>query len=186
MSIFNKTYQNTPDADLVLLYNKKQNQRVMNELFRRYHYVIRTVCWKYLKKEDCKDVASEVFEKFLKQIRQEVPKNIGGWIYTVSRNACLHKLRKNGKVIEIDIEHLSNETFDSSNDNQEDLLVYLDQAIKQLKDKQKQCIELFYLKEMSYGEISQQTGESLKSVKSCLQNGKRNIQIFIEKNLKKA
>jgi len=41
------------------------------------------------------------------------------------------------------------------------------------------CIELFYLKDCSYNEISAITGYSMKEVKSNIQNGKRNLKNFV-------
>jgi len=40
---------------------------------------------------------------------------------------------------------------------------------------------LFYLQKQSYQEIADQTGHSLMQVKSAIQNGKRNIKIWVEK-----
>jgi DNA-directed RNA polymerase specialized sigma24 family protein len=59
----------------------------------------------------------------------------------------------------------------------EALLVKLEEFIPQLKDNQKVCIELFFLHNKSYIEISQSTQLSLKEVKSNIQNGKRNLEI---------
>ncbi len=189
MSIFKKSYKNIPDIQLVLLYQKKQDQALVSELFCRYHYVIKTVCWKYLQNEDCKDIASIVFQKFLKQIEKEIPKNLSAWIYTVSKNDCLQRIRRTNKQAEVNILDYQSIEF-SKNDLQdkiekEALLIYLDQALTQLKENQKQCVQLFYLEEKTYKEIAEETGQNIKAVKSAIQNGKRNIQIFVEKKVKK-
>jgi RNA polymerase sigma-70 factor (ECF subfamily) len=64
----------------------------------------------------------------------------------------------------------------------EEQLILLEQAIKTLKDEQKQCIELFYLQDRSYQEISDRLKISLNTVKSAIQNGKRNIKIWMERH----
>ena len=69
--------------------------------------------------------------------------------------------------------HLNNEP------DKEKQLNELEQAIKNLKEDQKICIDLFYLKEKSYQEIVELTGYSLNTVKSNIQNGKRNIKIHM-------
>ena len=186
MSIFKQTYHKLSDAELVLLYQKKQDQRIMNELFKRNQFVIRTACWKYLQKEDCKDVASDVFEKFIKQIRKEIPRDIGAWIYTVSRNTCLHQVRKKSKIFKVELKEEDSELLspEYTSLHKEELLICLEEAIKKLGDKQKRCIELFYLKGFSYEDLAKETKEPLKKIKSCLQNGRRNIKIYIDKNLK--
>jgi len=53
----------------------------------------------------------------------------------------------------------------------------LENAIQSLKEEQKKCIELFYLKEKSYDEVAELTGYELKKVKSYIQNGKRNLKL---------
>lgn len=57
----------------------------------------------------------------------------------------------------------------------------LESAIDELGEEQKKCIDLFYLKEKSYQEVSDITGYTLNEVKSFIQNGKRNLKIKLEK-----
>lgn len=57
----------------------------------------------------------------------------------------------------------------------------LESAINELNEEQKKCIDLFYLKEKSYQEVSDMTGYTLNEVKSFIQNGKRNLKIKLEK-----
>ena len=59
-------------------------------------------------------------------------------------------------------------------------LTALEKALLELKDEQKKCIELFYLKKKSYDQITAETGFDLKKVKSYIQNGKRNLKLILE------
>jgi RNA polymerase sigma-70 factor (ECF subfamily) len=56
----------------------------------------------------------------------------------------------------------------------------LESAMDSLKEPQRQCIELVYLKEKSYMEVCEITGYSMNEVKSHVQNGKRNLKIRLE------
>ena len=56
----------------------------------------------------------------------------------------------------------------------------LEKAINELNDEQRVCIILFFNENKSYQDIAIQTGYSLNSVKSYIQNGKRNIKIKLE------
>jgi RNA polymerase sigma-70 factor (ECF subfamily) len=72
-----------------------------------------------------------------------------------------------------------------SNENPQELetkLTVLEKGIEQLSLEQKRCIELFYLHEKSYKEIVELTGYDLLKVKSYIQNGKRNLKIYLEKH----
>ena len=57
----------------------------------------------------------------------------------------------------------------------------LELGMESLTPEQQTCLKLFYLEKRSYIEISNQTGFELKKVKSYIQNGKRNLKLFMEK-----
>ncbi|MCD4730246.1 MAG: sigma-70 family RNA polymerase sigma factor, partial [Bacteroidales bacterium] len=111
-------------------------------------------------------------------------------IYTVSKNFCLMKIRHERTVQKYKHEYTKNmqqEIMESTDFfhhlNKEELndrIPKLKKGIEQLKADQRRCIELLYLQEKSYKEVSEMTGFSLKQVKSYIQNGKRNLKIFLE------
>ena len=95
-------------------------------------------------------------------------------------------LRAQKKVIQEEIdENIMETTFilhhDNENNNEMELSK-LEKCIEQLGQGQKDCVELFYLKEMCYKEIVDLTGMELKKVKSHIQNGKRNLKICMEQS----
>lgn len=113
-------------------------------------------------------------------LRMEV-KNFKSWLYMVSKNHCLMQLRKNKPDQVQDISNLENQLSQEEDlekiELKEAKLNNLSEAINKLKDEQKQCIELFYLKEKSYDEVAALTGYEIKKVKSYIQNGKRNLKL---------
>ena len=60
--------------------------------------------------------------------------------------------------------------------DKEHKLQALESAMMQLNDKQRVCIDLFYLQQKTYDEVSNQTGYTSNEVKSYIQNGKRNLK----------
>jgi RNA polymerase sigma-70 factor (ECF subfamily) len=83
------------------------------------------------------------------------------------------------------VEHLFNmesEVFLHPNgeDTTEEQLVLMEKGLAALTSEQKECIELFYLQQKCYKEIVEITGYELKKVKSYIQNGKRNLKIFVQ------
>lgn len=54
------------------------------------------------------------------------------------------------------------------------------ECLPKLKENQRVCVELFYLKNKSYQEIANETNFSLNEIKSYIQNGKRNLKLLIE------
>ncbi len=179
------------DYDLVLKFRNSHDNAYVGELFQRYTHLVFGVAMKYLKNEDdCKDMVMEIFEYLITALKKHAIKNFKGWLFTVTKNHCLMKLRKENvetkheeefRKIEAElvenplVKHLNNE------ENTESLVSNLQSAMVSLKNEQKKCIELFYLEEKCYQEITEITGYSLKQVKSYLQNGKRNLKNYLLK-----
>jgi len=69
--------------------------------------------------------------------------------------------------------------IDSTNESQ---LSAMENCMKTLPDEQRQAIDLFYLQQKCYKEVSDITGFEMNKVKSYIQNGKRNLKICMERN----
>lgn len=144
---------------------------------------------KYLQDEDeAKDALMQIFEKLLVDLKKHEITQFKGWLHMVAKNHCLMQLRSDkalqGKQQELkkDFKSVVESGYElhlNSVQEKEQQLTQLEEAIKKLNEEQKLCIDLFYLKEKSYQEIVELTGFSLNSVKSNIQNGKRNIKIHI-------
>jgi RNA polymerase sigma-70 factor (ECF subfamily) len=174
--------QSLTDENLVLLYQQSKDQKCMGELYSRYSSLVMGVSLKYLKNvADSQDIVMQVFEKLIKDLPKYEIQKFRPWLYQLTKNECLMKLRKEKKGR---VTSMENVTISQPKENEieehlekEALLVKLEEFIPQLKDNQKVCIELFFLHNKSYIEISQSTQLSLKEVKSNIQNGKRNLEI---------
>lgn len=89
------------------------------------------------------------------------------------------KLRGENAYRVIELKDYHTETpFDADEhyEDKEQLLDGLEKAIAELNEEQRVCIILFYLQKKSYQQVSDETGFSLKQVKSYIQNGKRNLK----------
>lgn len=185
-SLSSNSKKNLSDSELIERYRYSYDNAYLGELFQRYSHLLYGVCLKYMKDEEkAKDVVMEVFEKILTDLKRHQVENFRTWVYSVAKNQCLMKLRKEKRVqvrheeyvhvtaqiMELDLpEHLNGET-------QEETDRKLMAAVDNLKEEQQQCIRLFYFEKKSYEEIEAQTGFTYKQVKSFLQNGKRNLKI---------
>ncbi|MBL4752451.1 MAG: sigma-70 family RNA polymerase sigma factor [Flavobacteriales bacterium] len=173
------------DEELIQKFLKTGNKHFFGVLFQRYTHLIFGACMKYLKsKDESEDAVMDIFEKLMSELRSHEVRSFKGWIYTVSRNHCLMKIRSekkmqmtnderklDGLVVEMpEPMHLSNKM------KKEIALTNLEQALTKLSDEQRVCVELFYLQEKCYNEVSTITKYSLNEVKSYIQNGKRNLK----------
>ena len=178
------------DHELILKYRENADPDVIAELFQRYTHLVYGVSLKYLAdRDDAKDAVMEIFEGLFEDILKNEIHNFKSWLHTVTRNHCLMKLRK-AKSVRMEIEALdekSKETYmeipgelHQEVESEEFTRKELESAMDSLKEPQRQCIELVYLKEKSYMEVCEITGYSMNEVKSHVQNGKRNLKIRLE------
>jgi RNA polymerase sigma-70 factor (ECF subfamily) len=183
--------RNLTDAELVAKYKETGENICVGELCRRYMHLIFGVCMKYMKDEDkAKDLQSLIFERLLTDLLKHEVSNFKGWLFSVCRNHCLMHLRssksrlKNQNELKKDLKPDMESSFELHHNpvlEKEQQLNKLESGIQQLNEGQRICVELFYIREKSYKEITDITGYSLKDVKSFIQNGKRNLKIFMEK-----
>jgi RNA polymerase sigma-70 factor (ECF subfamily) len=174
------------DQELLRLYRRTGEIRFMGELYDRYTHVVYGTCLKYLKnREESKDAVMQIFEKTITEGREKEIKNFQGWIYVVSRNFCLMKLRNLKTIRDTDQVELDSVNFfmEYPEDLHHNDRMHLDEksdtlnkCLDGLAEEQKRCIVLFYFEDKCYQEIARMTGYELKKVKSYLQNGKRNLK----------
>ncbi|MCT4560397.1 MAG: sigma-70 family RNA polymerase sigma factor [Crocinitomicaceae bacterium] len=179
-----QTYRTWSDEELVLLLRKDgQNQKAFQVIYERYGHLVLGLCMKYLKNvNEAEDMTADIFEKLIHKIQVNEIWYFKSWIYQVSKNECLMLLRKKKpETASIDFEIKDNGSDLSSLQEKEITLTKLEAAVQQLKSEQRKCIELFFLQERSYQEISVGLNLSLKQVKSAIQNGKRILIIIMEK-----
>ncbi|MFU8842644.1 MAG: RNA polymerase sigma factor [Bacteroidales bacterium] len=192
-----KTFHQVTDEELIRFYRNSGHGQYIGALFERYTHLVFGVCMKYLNNaDDSQDAVMEIFEELhLKLLKHEVS-SFKGWLYTVARNHCLMKLRKEKSeihTIENYYHQITREIMESADDfhpsimqEENDEIWQLNNGIETLKSDQRVCIELMYLQKKSYKEVCELTGFSMKQVKSHIQNGKRNLKIFLKNHEKQA
>ena len=171
------------DARLLHLYATTGNLEYLGDLYDRYTHLVYGVCLKYLQDEEAsKDAVMQVFEKLTVSLRNVEVQNFKSWLYTVVKNHCLMQLRRQKRYHHTDLLALEGVADEATEEVEEDRWLLIERGIETLSSEQQQCVRLFYLEQKSYQEVASLTGYELKKVKSHLQNGKRNLKIFVEKN----
>jgi RNA polymerase sigma-70 factor (ECF subfamily) len=176
------------DEDLVTLFVAGGDAGVLGRLYTRHLRLVYGLCLKYLgSKADAEDAAMEIFEELVDKLPAHRVRNFKTWLWSVARNHCLQRLRREKRVARVDFDdrfmesppllHLLNE---SSTD--EAALVALQRCMGKLPERQREAVIMFFMERRSYAEIAEATLGDLKGVKSYIQNGKRNLRICLEKN----
>ena len=156
-------------------------------LYNRYIPLIYGLCLKYLQDADkAQDAVMQIFEDTAPKIQQYEIQVFRTWIYSVAKNYCLQILRKDKKELTIDFNIFVMESDEilhllDEETGDEERMRALNRCIEKLPDPQRLCVVHFFLDEMSYADVSEKTGYQTKSVKSYIQNGKRNLKICMEK-----
>ena len=175
------------DEDLLALYVQTNQSDYFGDLYSRYISLVYGLCLKYLQNvEKAEDTVMELFEILLPKISDYEIKKFKTWIYSVAKNHCLQILRKQEQTTFVDF---SVEIMESDSilhlleeNGSEEEIATLNRCLEKLPKPQKASISMFFMEEMSYADIAEQTGFLLKTVKSHIQNGKRNLKICIEKH----
>ena len=190
MLFFKRNISKLSDEELLTHYIKSGNTEYFGELYNRYIPLIYGLCLKYLQEEvKAQDAVMQLFEDLLPKLSRYEIREFRTWIYSVAKNHCFQLLRKENLEIATDFDQQFVETYDilhllDKEETSDDArTAALKHCMEKLPEPQQRCILSFFMEEMSYADIMEQTGYQLKSVKSYIQNGKRNLKSCIEKRM---
>ncbi|MCU0327462.1 MAG: sigma-70 family RNA polymerase sigma factor [Chitinophagales bacterium] len=182
------------DEELIKMYRFSHDEKYLAELFLRYTALVFAVAIKHLKNQkEAEEITLTVFNKISSDLKRYEIKNFSKWLHNLIKNICIVETKKRNATEEeskmILIEELNtdedemfinvnvketadqNIKFDSNN---------LRIAIDTLSENQKVCIDLFYIQNKSYQEVSEITGFTINQVKTNIQNGKRLLKSYLE------
>lgn len=174
------------DGELLDEDRRSDSSVYFGELYSRYMPMVYGVCLKYLgNADDAADAVMSLFEDLAERIGRYEIDNFRTWIYAVAKNHCFQLLRRRRREIPLDdssrimeyapLVHLLSEREDEA------LVEVLNRCMEKLPDRQRECILEFFYADKSYADIAAQTLYPIKSVKSYLQNAKRNLKLCMEK-----
>ena len=173
------------DGQLLLNYQKEQQQEVLAQLYMRYSDLVYGVCVKYFEdQEKAKDAVIDIYQELVEKAKHHVIDNFKSWLYVVSKNHCLMELRKGKRmtITSFDAQVMQSEDFSHLDAvlEKEEQLDKLGNCIEMLTKEQKETIKLFYLQNKCYNEITTITGYDWNKVRSLVQNGRRNLKNCME------
>jgi RNA polymerase sigma-70 factor, ECF subfamily len=189
LNLFRKNIKHYSDQLLLEKYRDEKDQQFLAELYTRYTHLVYGVCMKYFKDpDDASDAVMNIYEKLSTDIHRHQIIKFSAWLYVITKNHCLMELRsRKSQERRHDLwqedQQLFMESMDFLHPIDEDFDLHTEQlrlCIEQLKNEQKNCIELFYYHNKCYLEIAEELSLDEKKVKSHLQNGKRNLKICME------
>ena len=178
--------ENITDEELLKRYCESGDLAYFVEAYKRYMPLVYGVALKYLKRpEDAQDAVMQLFEELIVKVKETEIQSFKAWLYTCIRNNCLMEIRKRNKNLSVSLDDSFMEFCDdfhltvvSESENREESLR---ECVESLPEKQRISVKYFFFDELSYKEVEERTGFSLKMVKSFIQNGKRNLKLCLER-----
>ena len=178
-----------PDKTLIDNFRKGGDKEALGTLFLRYMELVYGVCLKYLRQaESAQDAVMDIYEHVNRKLPEHEVDNFSAWLYMVSKNHCLQLLRKKNNLLTVSLDdplmqngrelHLEDDGFEL--DMSEDVMDQLQHCLAQLPEKQKICIQMFYFEKRSYADICEVTQLPMDTVRSNIQNGRRNLKKCIQ------
>ncbi len=181
-----KDLESFADEELVKLYKSNRDSAIIGILYKRYYHLVLGTCLKKLNdREQAKDETMAIFEKLTTALLNSDVLKFNFWIYSITNNACISRLRKIQSEQRFEgswsdnYEELKDDTDYEAIENVEFKANRVQWAVEQLANEQATCIRLFYFEDKSYKEIAQITNMTDGTIKSHLQNGKRKLKILL-------
>jgi RNA polymerase sigma-70 factor, ECF subfamily len=180
------------DQELLAAFRQSGRAELLAELYDRYLELSYGLCLRYLRSPAAaEDATMEVFEVLLRKVPRHEIHNFRSWLHTFVRNHCLMELRANGKspLRNATDDFMQSEPFVHPEEEQPwerrtETQAALSACIAALNEEQQRCIRLFYLDGYTYKEVAAAVQLELGRVRSHIQNGRRNLKICMEKQLK--
>ncbi|MEQ8703631.1 MAG: sigma-70 family RNA polymerase sigma factor [Phaeodactylibacter sp.] len=184
---FRSKYGQLKDEELIDLYLNKGDEHALNHLIKRYYKQAYYFALSILKNPmDAEDATMDIWGKLKANLSKYPIENFRSWLMKVIKTSCLRVLKQRLKNRTDDLDEKNEPSFvefppfDALDDKASNL-EQLSKAVDGLKDAQNRCIVAFFYQGMSYQEIADEEGFSLKEVKTHIQNGKRNLRLQLTK-----
>ncbi len=168
-----------PDQALVRKY-LSGDEKAFEALYRKYQSSIFNIVSRMVRGEDAYDLSQDVFCHVLRSLHTfRGDSKFSTWLYSIARNVCLNRIRRNNVVREESLESLTEDQCynDFLSDDSADverifetheIQRLVNSVLATLPDEQRLLIVLRDFEQLSYEEISLVTEMTLSNVKSRL------------------
>tara|TARA_R110002049_G_scaffold116712_1_gene269446 strand:- start:5133 stop:5714 length:582 start_codon:yes stop_codon:yes gene_type:complete len=181
----------TNDDQLLIKAIQNGDTKAYAQIVNRYKDLVYTLALRMLKhREEAEEVAQDTFVKVFRSLNKfKGDSKFSTWIYRVTYNTCLDRIKKNKKHINdvaID-EFIFNklETIDNALDNliKEEKHTLIKKCIHMLPEDSSALITLFYFEELTLEEISKIINLEANTVKVKLFRARKKLAVILEQYL---
>jgi len=165
------------------------DQLAYDEIIIRYHKLVYRVAYKYTSNPtDAEDVAQDTFLRAYENlIKYPKEVNLKPWLLTICTNLCRNKAKKKSSFnfskleTEDDDRSFQDQIVSKTDDphveaRRKESALTVQDAIEQLPEKYQLVIQLRYIEDLSYNEISEALSLPLNTVKVHLNRAKKYLE----------
>jgi len=169
----------------------KGDTKAYAQLVNRYKDLVYTLAIRMLKnREEAEEVAQDAFVKVFKSLQQfKGDSKFSTWIYRVTYNTCLDRIKKNKKYLnDVAIDEFTFNKLDVIDNALENMIKkekqeLIKNCIAKLPDDSSALLTLFYFEELSLDEISKIINIEANTVKVKLFRARKKLAIILEQYL---
>lgn len=187
----NKNFPEISDEELLAGIKTDENPVFLKILYHRFYDLVLGSCLSVLKDLNAaEEAASVTFEIVITKAKDYEIKSLASWMHVIARNVCHNHFREKTRdrnIIqlrmaevrepEIELEYFSRQRLAEREELEKTLMI----SLEKIDTLQAKCLKLFYFEKKSYAEICRELEIEMRSVKSCLQNGKRALHQVMKK-----
>lgn len=181
----------TTNDDILIEAIGNGDTKAYAQLVDRYKDLVYTLAIRMLKhKEEAEEVAQDTFIKVFKSLYKfKGDSKFSTWIYKVTYNTCLDRIKKNKKHLnDVAIDEFTFnklDTIDNALDNiiKEEKSVLIKKCINKLPEDSSALLTLFYFEELSLDEISKIINIEANTVKVKLFRARKKLAVILEQYL---
>ncbi|MCB0838639.1 MAG: sigma-70 family RNA polymerase sigma factor [Bacteroidetes bacterium] len=163
-------YRGLDDLVLVEKYRETQDQTIILVLMERYAPQITAIAVSFLKSdEEVSEYAHQLFIVLREKLNKaHISTSFRGWLCMLVRNRFIDRARRiSRKQVIMASVGQEEEVVNTSIENL-DYQEIADKALSMLNERQRECVELFYWKHLTYKEIGQELGMSFNQVRGVI------------------
>jgi RNA polymerase sigma-70 factor (ECF subfamily) len=168
-------YRKLSDEELIHRFVHRSEPETIHVLFERYGHLVLGVCNKHLNDPaQAADAMQKIFLRLLDDLKRFKIENFKEWLLKDATDYCLQKkgLKKAEPtpIVELGLRFSEKPLTDEKIKN----------ALEKLPESERSCLEMFYLKKMTYEEIAAAKQMKIRDVKERLQKGRQELLLKIE------
>lgn len=177
-----------PVADEALVARVREGEiMAFEELILRYQRQVFSVCYRMLgQREDAEDMAQEIFLTVYEKLDLfDVNRSFGPWLYRITVNSCLSRLRKKRKVVFLNFDdgiYTEKNALSRPIESPESIIERLEQketihwALQQLPETYRAVLVLRYQLDLSNQEIADILGISKENVEVRIHRARKYLR----------